>query len=153
MAIELLYTLRDCTDWETTLQFIDSLSDDLRNSPLVKEQRALALSKSGDHEAAIGALRELILTSGDTSEHRGLLGGRYKKKWGATKDPANLDRVIAEYEAGMKIDLNDYYPSSNRARLYRTRRRKGDEVKALISAAVALTACERARTRSQPMNG
>jgi tetratricopeptide (TPR) repeat protein len=147
VAIELLYTLRDCTDWETTLQFIDTLSDELRNSPLVKEQRALALSKSGDHEAAIGALRELILTSGDTSERRGLLGGRYKKKWGATNDPANLDRAIAEYEAGMKIDLNDYYPSSNLARLYRTRRRKGDEDKARISAAVALTACERARIR------
>jgi len=147
VAIELLYTLRDCTDWKTTLQFIDSLPDDLRNSPLVKEQRALALSKSGDHEAAIGALRELISTSGDTSERRGLLGGRYKKKWGATKDPANLDRAIAEYEAGMKVDLNDYYPSSNLARLYHTRRRKGDEDKARISAAVTLTACERARIR------
>ena len=147
VAIELLYTLRDCTDWETTLQFIDSILGDLRNSPLVKEQRALALSKSGDHESAIGALRELILTSGDTSERRGLLGGRYKKKWGATKDPADLNRAIAEYEAGMKVDLNDYYPSSNLARLYRTRNRKGDEDKARISAAVTLTACERARTR------
>jgi tetratricopeptide (TPR) repeat protein len=147
VAIELLYTLRDCTDWETTMQFIDSMPDDLRNSPLVKEQRALALSKSGDHEAAIGALRELILTNGDTSERRGLIGGRYKKKWGTTKDPADLDRAIAEYEAGMKVDLNDYYPSSNLARLYYTRRRKGDEDKARVSSAIALTACERARTR------
>jgi tetratricopeptide (TPR) repeat protein len=147
VAVELLYTLRDCTDWETTLQFIDSLPSDLRNSPLVKEQRALALSKSGDHDAAIGALRELIVAGGDTSERRGLLGGRYKKKWDATKDPVNLDRAIAEYEAGMKVDLNDYYPSSNLARLYRTRKRKGDDDKARIAAAVALTACERARMR------
>jgi tetratricopeptide (TPR) repeat protein len=147
VAIELLYTLRDSTDWATTLQFIDNFPEDLRNSPLVKEQRALAQSKSGDHETAIGALRELILTSGDTAERRGLLGGRYKSKWKATKNPADLDRAVAEYEVGMKLDLNDYYPSSNLARLYRTRKRKGDDDKAHISAAVTLTACERARLR------
>jgi hypothetical protein len=147
IAIELLYALRDCTDWETTLRFIDSLPDDLRNLPLVKEQRALAVSKSGNDDAAIGALRELISTSGDTSQRRGLLGGRYKKKWSTMQDPADLDRAIAEYEAGMKIDLNDYYPSSSLAHLYRARRRKGDDDKARISAAVALTACERARIR------
>jgi hypothetical protein len=48
----------------------------------------------------------------------------------------------------MKLDLNDYYPSSNLARLYRTRKRKGDEDRARISAAVTLTACERARARN-----
>ena len=148
VAIELLYTLRDCTDWNTTLKFIDMLPRDLQNSFLVKEQRALALSKSGDHDAAIGALREMIQTSGDTSERRGLLGGRYKKKWTTNKNPADLDRAIAEYEAGMKLDLNDYYPSSNLARLYRTRKRKGDDDKARIAAAVTLTACERARLRN-----
>jgi hypothetical protein len=147
VAIELLYLLRDCTDWSTTLQFIDSLPNELRTSPLVKEQGALARSKSGDHDSAIGALLELIQTSGDTSERRGLLGGRYKKKWSSGNDSADLNRAIAEYEAGMKLDLNDYYPSSNLARLYRTRNRKGDDDKARISAAVTLTACERARIR------
>ena len=147
VAIELMYTLRDCTDWVTSLQFIDGLPDDLRNSPLVKEQRALALSKSGDHDTAIGAVRELISASGDTSERRGLLGGRYKKKWSTTHNPTDLSRAIDEYETGMKLDLNDYYPSSNLARLYRTRKRKGDEDKARISAAVTITACERARIR------
>jgi tetratricopeptide (TPR) repeat protein len=147
VAIELLYTLRDCTDWSTTLEFIDNLPADLRNSPLVQEQRALALSKSGDHEAAIGALRELISSGGDTSERRGLLGGRYKQRWSSSKNPVDLDKAIAEYEAGMKLDLNDYYPSSNLARLYRTRKRKGDDDKARIAAAVTPTACERARLR------
>ena len=147
VAIELLYLLRDCTDWSTTLQFIDSLPNELRTSPLVKEQGALAKSKSGDHDSAIGALRELIQTSGDTSERRGLLGGRYKKKWSSANNSVDLDRAIAEYESGMKLDLNDYYPSSNLARLYRTRNRKGDDDKARISAAVTLIACERARIR------
>jgi hypothetical protein len=47
----------------------------------------------------------------------------------------------------MKLDLNDYFPSSNLARLYRTRKRKGDDDKARISASITLTACERARLR------
>jgi tetratricopeptide (TPR) repeat protein len=148
VAIELLYTLRDCTDWKTTLEFADKLPADLRNSSLVKEQCALALSKSGNHDDSIGALRELIRTSGDTSERRGLLGGRYKKKWNTTKDPADLSRAITEYENGMRLDLNDYYPSSNLARLYRTRNRKGDEDKARISASITLVACERASART-----
>ena len=105
VAMELLYTLRDCSDWSNTLQFIDSLPGDLRESPLIKEQRALALSKSGDNDTAIGALRELILTSGDTSERRGLLGSRYKSKWASSKNPADLDRAIDEYEAGMKLGV------------------------------------------------
>lgn len=147
VAVELLYTLRDCTDWETTLKFIDGLPGDLQKTPLVKEQRALALSKSGDHDSAIGALRELMCASGDTSERRGLLGGRYKEKWEKSNNPPDLDRAIAEYEAGMKLDLNDYYPTSNLARLYRARNRKGDQEKAQISAAVTMIACERARAR------
>jgi len=148
IAIELLYTLRDCTDFNTTLEFIDRLPADLRNAPLVKEQRALALSKSGNHDDAIGALKELIASSGDTSERRGLLGGRYKKKWSISKDPADLSRSITEYENGMTLDLNDYYSSSNLARLYRTRNRKGDGDKARISAAITLVACDRARCRN-----
>ena len=148
IAIELLLTLRDCTDWSTTLEFADGLPQQLRDCPLVKEQRALALSKAGDHDMAIGALRELIKLSGDSSERRGLLGGRYKKKWKVSKSPQDLDRAIAEYEAGMKLDLNDYYPSSNLARLYQTRKRKGDNGKARVSAAVTLTACERAKLRN-----
>jgi hypothetical protein len=147
VAVELLFALRDCTDWKTVLDFIDVLPATLRDTPLVKEQRALALSKSGDHDTAIGALRELISFAGDSSERRGLLGGRYKKKWRETKSPVHLDNAIAEYEAGMKMDLNDYFPSCNLPRLYRARNRRGDDGKARSAAAVAMTACERAKAR------
>ena len=147
VALELLFTLRDCTDWTTTEEFIETLPSELSDLPIVKEQRALARSKSGDHDLAIGALRELIASYGESAERRGLLGGRYKQKWILGGNPIDLDRAIGEYEAGMKLDLNDYYPSSNLARLYRTRKRKGDEDKARISAAVTLTACERAKLR------
>ena len=145
VALELLHMLRDCTDWTTTLQFIDSLSDELRAMPPVKEQRALALAKTGDYDSAIGALLELIQTEGDTAERRGLLGGSYKKKWDKTQAPADLSQAIAAYERGMQLDLNNYYPANNLARLYRIRKRKGDDEKARVSYAVTVTACERAR--------
>jgi hypothetical protein len=151
VALELLYLLRDCTNFETTLEFIDSLPPELRQQPVFKEQRALAQSKTGDHHAAIGALRALIDVSGDTSERRGLLGGRYKELYVAEHDPArkadHLDRAIAAYEAGMQLDLNDYYPASNLARLYLTRNEDGDREKARVSAAVTAVACERARAK------
>ena len=147
VALELLYTLRDHADFTITLAYIDTLPEVLRESSLVQEQRALVLSKSGNHDVAIGALLQLMHLHGETSERQGLLGGRYKKKWSVSKDPADLSRAVAAYEAGMKLDLNDYYPSSNLARLYRTRKHKGDEDKARIAAAVALTACERAKLR------
>jgi tetratricopeptide (TPR) repeat protein len=146
VALELMFTVRDCTDWQTTLAFIDKLPSDLQQLPLVKEQRALALSNSGNFEDAIGALRQLINLSGDTAERHGLLGGRYKARWRATRDPADLDSAIDEYEMGMKLDLNNYYPSSNLARLYRTRNESGDSDKANIAAAITIVACERARS-------
>jgi len=151
VALELLYLIRDCTDWKTTLQLIDSLPVELQQQALVKEQRALAQSKDGDHYAAIGALRALIDLVGDTSERRGLIGGRYKRLYLAEQDPVHkaeyLDRAIAEYEAGMQLDLNDYYPGSNLARLYRARNDEDDEPKARAAAAVTAVACERARAK------
>ena len=151
VAMELLYLLRDCTTWETTLEFIDNLPQEFKQQTLVKEQRALAQSKSGDHHEAIGALQALIDAAGDTSERRGLLGGRYKKLAAKESDPRvkarYLDDAISQYEAGMMLDLNDYYPSSNLARLYRTRNDEGDDDKARVAAAVTALACERARAK------
>lgn len=151
VALELLYLMRDCTDWKTTLQFLDSLPAEMQEQSLIKEQRALAQSKDGNHHAAIGALRSLIAVAGDSSERRGLLGGRYKKLYASEQDAMRkadyLDQAIAEYEAGMRLDLNDYYPSSNLARLYRARGEEGDEQNARVSAAVTAVACERARAK------
>jgi len=48
----------------------------------------------------------------------------------------------------MHLDLNDYFPSSNPPRLYRTRNRRDDDSRAKVAAAVASTACERAREQS-----
>ena len=103
---------------------------------------------------AIGALKELIRTSGDTLRtSRSAWVDGTRRSGITTKDPADLSRAITEYETGMRLDLNDYYPSSNLARLYRTRNRKGDEDKARISASITLVACERRARATQMMNG
>jgi tetratricopeptide (TPR) repeat protein len=150
VALELLFLLRDCTDWPTVVEFIDRLSQRVRDLPLVQEQRALAQSKAGNHLDAIAALESLIAISGDSSERQGLIGGRFKKLYTAAtgRDKARyLDLAIAHYERGMNLDLNDYYPSSNLPRLFRVRGRDGDGERAVAAAYVALAACERARMR------
>ena len=151
VTLELLYLLRDCADWQSTRVFIDAMPDELKRLPVVQEQRALALSKDGDHLAAIGALKELIRLAGDSAERRGLLGGRYKKLWRSEQDDGKkrqyLDLAIREYEAGMTLDLNDYYPSCNLPLLYQSRQRTGDTARARTAAAVTMVACERARAR------
>jgi hypothetical protein len=59
-----------------------------------------------------------------------------------------LAKSIDAYERGMKLDLNLYYCSSNLPRLYRQRKRKGDELRAQSVAPIVVAACERARKRN-----
>jgi hypothetical protein len=127
----------------------------IRDLPTVREQRALALSKLGSPLQAAAALEEMIRTLGPTSEREGLLGGRYKKLYteaverGDARDAARyLDLAIEHYDLGMKLDLNDYYPASNLARLLRARGEEGDEERARAAAFVTLVACERAKARN-----
>ncbi len=147
VALELLILLRDSENWSELLSFVEHLPASMRTLAFVKEQQALALSKGGDHLKAIAAIEELIKLEGDSSERQGLLGGRYKKLWNATGKPEHLDRAIRAYEAGMYLDLNDYFPISNLPRLYRARNRKGDAEKAVVAASLTAVACERARRR------
>ncbi|HYN22075.1 MAG TPA: tetratricopeptide repeat-containing protein [Thermoanaerobaculia bacterium] len=156
VAMELLYLLRDCTeDWKAVIEYVDRLPKGIRGLPTVQEQRALALSKMGSPLEAAAALEAMINTLGPTSEREGLLGGRYKKlyteamKRGDARDAARyLDLAIEHYDLGMKLDLNDYYPTSNLARLLRTRAEEGDEDRAKAAAFVTLAACERAKARN-----
>ncbi len=152
-AAVILPFVRDATeDWKVTISYIDGLPDAVRAQSFVREQRALAVGKNGDHHDAIADLKALISLSGATPERCGLLGGRYKKlfrtsvKEGKPWTPY-LDSAIANYEAGMSLDLNEYYCSCNLPALYRDRGRAGDESRAIAVAAAARLACERARDR------
>jgi hypothetical protein len=44
----------------------------------------------------------------------------------------------------MELDLNQYYCSSNLPRLYKARKRKGDDERALSVSKIVIAACERA---------
>lgn len=152
VALELLSLLRDAREWQIALEFVDALPSRVNTLPTVKEQRALLLSKMNRHQESIVVLETLVETEGETAERRGLLGGRYKAMYDASLDADSrckfLNQSISQYERGMQLDLNDYYPSSNLPRLYRERAAKGDEKKAASAAVVAMLACERSRARN-----
>ena len=150
VAIELVTLLRDCAGWDETTAYIDGLPQSIRDLDVVQEQRSLAQSKSGDHEIAIAALEQLIARRGDSSERRGLIGGRYKKLADAARTAGDegtardrLDLAIEHYDRGMRLDLNDFYPSSNLPFLYRERGEAGDDQRAALAAQVARLAAER----------
>lgn len=89
--------------------------------------------------------------SGPTPERLGLLGGRYKRLFANAKDEDKLEflnRAIDAYERGMELDLNQYYCSSNLPRLYRQRKRRGDDLRAQSVAPIVVAACERAKKRN-----
>ena len=107
------------------------------------------MAQAGDPKGV--GLLEGLADEEETSERRGLVGGRYKKLWATATDGRDrsryLDKAIEQYELGMKADLNAYYPSSNLPRLYRCRGDEGDEHKAEVAAVTALAACRRAFDR------
>ncbi len=155
VALEVALLLRDLVGWQDCITYIDALPAAIRDDDALQEQRCLALSKTGNHLQAIGALQELVQRRGDTAERQGLIGGRYKKlsteasKLGDASAASDyLDQAIAHYEAGMQLDLNDYYPSCNLPRLYKSRDDEGDAARAATTAQVAMMACERAKARN-----
>lgn len=153
-AIALLMFLRDSIGWSKMLEFIELLPTELQDSPLVKEQGALAMSKIGNETESIAAVELLMKISGESSERQGIIGGRYKRL--AAKDEENgndsrasrnLLKSIAAYERGTALDLADFYCVSNLARLYRQRAAQGDEQRASSASRVTVMACEIALER------
>ncbi|MBV9290191.1 MAG: DUF4071 domain-containing protein, partial [Hyphomicrobiales bacterium] len=138
-------------DWSWTIGFIDALPADLAELKEVRETYAFALANSGRPMDAIAKLEALIVLSGPSPERLGLLGGRYKRLIASAQSPAErqmyLNKSIDAYERGMELDLNEYYCASNLPRLYRQRRRKGDDERARSVSTLVVAACERAKKR------
>lgn len=152
VVLELIALIRDNLGWTDVLAYVNSLPPTLQQHPSVAEQRQLALAKTGNVAESAAALQQLIERSGATSERFGLLGGRYKELMWQAPAPTSrhkfLEKAIDAYERGMALDLNDYYPSSNLPRLYRLRRREGDEKRAVDVATVAMVACRASMARN-----
>jgi hypothetical protein len=155
-VITLLRVLKDsadgAADWSWITDFIGRFPAAIADQEEVRETNAFATSNAGKPIEAIAKLEELIARSGPTPERLGLLGGRYKRLFLKAASPldglAPLNNAITAYERGMELDLNQYYCSSNLPRLYRQRKRQGDELRAQSVAPIVVAACERARKRN-----
>jgi hypothetical protein len=151
-ALLLIGMLRDLVGWEAVLAFIATLPTALARHVRVMELECLAIAKAGEPIKAVGRLEALISRYGETSERLGLLGGRYKQLAIDAADEAErrrfLDLAISSYARGMMADLNDYYPASNLARLYRQRNGDGDEELAAQAQVITIAACQRALERN-----
>ena len=146
VVLELLRLVRDNLGWKDVLAYIATLPPKLARHPLVREQEALAIGKSGDVEEAAGRLEELIVSLGETPERLGLLGGRYKELYRDAARPRDQrlyrDKAIDAYRRGMELDLNVYYPANNLPRLYRERGEPGDAQLADEAEAAVALACK-----------
>ena len=157
-AVVKRFSADNAEDWSWITDFIERLPVELARQEDVQELGAFsheiyafAMANSGRPVEAIASLEALIELFGPTPERLGILGGRYKRLCKTATTPAEqiqyLARSIDAYERGMELDLNDYYCSSNLPRLYKARKRKGDEVRARSVLAIVIAACERAKNR------
>ena len=148
VGLELLGLLRDLVGWQETLDYIDTLPTNIADHPLVLEQRALALAKTGNASDAAARLQELIDGQGPTPERLGLLGGRYTELYRDAETESDrrryLELAIEAYERGMLLDLNSYYNASNLARLYRERGDAGDDERSAETQLITMRAANRA---------
>jgi hypothetical protein len=153
IALALLLLMKDSAenadDWNWITDFIGKLPADVADQEEVRELNAFALANAGKPIDAIAKVEALIVQSGPTPERLGLLGGRYKRLYAKAAAPVEqmqyLAKSIDAYERGMQLDLNQYYCSSNLPRLYKVRRRKGDDERALSVSKIVIAACERAK--------
>ncbi len=153
IALALLLLMKDSAenadDWNWINDFIGKLPADVADQEEVRELNAFALANVGEPIDAIAKLEALIAQSGPTPERLGLLGGRYKRLYAKAATPVEqmqyLAKSIDAYERGLELDLNQYYCSSNLPRLYRARKRKGDDERALSVSKIVIAACERAK--------
>lgn len=73
-----------------------------------RRQRALALSKSGEMQAAIDALEAMRDEAPLDGESSGILGGCYRRLYERTKDPRDLTQALEAYHAGFHGTTNTY---------------------------------------------
>jgi MAP3K TRAFs-binding domain len=154
-VLAVLRLLKDCADtaqdWSWVAEFADRLPANIAELEEVRETSAFSLANAGKPVEAIAKLEALIALSGPTPERLGLLGGRYKRMLKKAERAGDknvyLNKSIDAYERGMELDLNQYYCSCNLPRLYRQRKRRGDEERAQTVSNLVVAECERAVKR------
>ena len=124
LQIELLRSYRDSSSWNDMIRLFGLFPPDLQLMPVVVQQTALALNRTGDRDRALTLLNDLVNREGGDSETYGLLGRIYKDRFAESNDEKDLDQAIDAYRQGFKADQNDYYPGVNLVTLLNT---KGDK--------------------------
>ena len=144
--------------WRALQDLGDSLPAEAKKQAF-EEQYLLAVANLGDPTTAIARLREMNRRFGDTPERLGIIGGRYKRLYRSERDrrvaaaepgpsPIEcryLNAAVESYAAGMRLDLNEYYCSSNLPGLLRDRGYSGDAERADAIELQVLEACLRAK--------
>jgi len=121
--IALFIAFREAKGWQDMVDLAATLPVTVRDTPMVREQTALALNRlaeATDDAEARAALIERALAEIDaiptqdvTSETCGIRGRVYKGMYNRSKDPADLAKAIDAYGAGLRFDPRDIYPGIN----------------------------------------
>ena len=124
VLVKLLLSYRTVKAWGEMVALGEQMPEELADTPVVREQVALALNRLGRSRDAEESLLDLIERRGPSSETYGILGRIYKDRWEAAlkaneKGRARglLDKAIDTYIKGFETDWRDPYPGINAVQL------------------------------------
>lgn len=119
VLLEMFRAYRSVGAWKETLALAAKMPPALASTPMVQEQLAVALNRTGESDRAEALLHDLLRRNGPSSETYGILGRVYKDRWqmatqkGDPDAPKFLDQAIQSYVKGFEEDWRDYYPGIN----------------------------------------
>jgi len=119
VLLEMFKAYRSVGGWKETIGLAAKMPPALASSPMVQEQLAVGLNRTGESDRAEALLHDLLRRNGPSSETYGILGRVYKDRWqmaaqkGDPDAPKFLDQAIESYVKGFEEDWRDYYPGIN----------------------------------------
>jgi hypothetical protein len=127
VLLEMFNAYRSVGGWKETIAVVAKMPPAMASSPMVQEQLAVALNRTGESDRAEALLHDLLRRNGPSSETYGILGRVYKDRWqiavqkGDADAPKFLDKAIESYVKGFEEDWRDYYPGINAVTLMELR--------------------------------
>jgi hypothetical protein len=168
--LSLYLAYREKKGWDRMVRLYGDLPRELQQTPVAREQLALALNRLAEQAAKRGDATEAaelrnravqavkaLPPDAFTSETWGILGriekGRYDQAVAAgdtTGAQAALQAAIDAYEQGLLADPRDYYPGVNAVTLRIVRGSRDDEARLTRILPVVRFAVERAQQPDDP---
>lgn len=120
VLVDLFLSYRAVEAWGDMARLAEAMPAHIARTPLIQEQKAFALNRLGQGEAAEEILLALVKQRGASSETNGLLGRVYKDRWEALAKAgktalagAVLRKAIDAYRQGFEADWRDAFPGVN----------------------------------------